>query len=167
MADKVQKYAENGVTISKSPVYVGDEITVAYDGLLAKSGADTVHIHLGYGDNWDNKDYIKMDFNGDSFVAAFKVLLAGNLNMAFKDSAENWDNNSSYNYSFKVTKKSVRATKTSDEEVVAKKAKTKTKTAVENEAAPSKKDTTKTAAVKKTVRKTAKKAEADKQGEKL
>lgn len=52
MATKSQPYADNGVTISKTTLYVGDEVTITYDGLLAKSGADNLLAYVGYGDDW-------------------------------------------------------------------------------------------------------------------
>ncbi len=105
MAVKIQNYDANGVAISKSPIYVGDEVTITYDGLLAKSGADKVFAYIGYGEAWEEKGFIPMTYEFDVFKATFKVLAEGNLNIAFKDSAENWDNNSTENYIYKVAKK--------------------------------------------------------------
>ncbi|MDP4094919.1 MAG: carbohydrate-binding protein [Bacillota bacterium] len=110
MVTKAKSYIDNGVTISKSSISEGDEIVITYSGLLAASGADTVFAHIGYGEAWDNKDYIPMIKEGDIFTAAFKVGQPGTLNICFKDSAENWDNNSNQNYSFKIKKKAVRKT---------------------------------------------------------
>lgn len=56
-----------------------------------------------------------MIYEFDTFKAVFKILLTGSLNVAFKDSAENWDNNSGQNYSFSVGKKQ-KAVKPADDE---------------------------------------------------
>lgn len=165
MAEKIQQYSDNGVFISKSQIYPGDEITVTYSGLLVNSGADMVYIHLGYGENWDNKDLIQMKHDGEAFKATFEVVQVGTLNIAFKDRAENWDNNSANNYSFKVTKKAVKSVKASGEKKAAAKetpAKSSTKTKAAAAKKTAAKDETAAVTVKKTVRKTTKKAEPEK-----
>jgi len=81
----------------------GDTIRLSYNGLLAKSGAKDVYAVINYGDNknWDDVRYYPMDQVGQR---TFEVLLPinenMNLNVAFKDGANNWDNNSGKNYSF-------------------------------------------------------------------
>lgn len=112
MAAKAQPFEENGVTISKSTIYAGDEITVTYSGMLASNGAVEIYAHVGYGDEWEQKSFIPMANNNGVFSCNLNVLMPGTLNMCFKDNADNWDNNSQNNYSFKVAKKAVRATKT-------------------------------------------------------
>lgn len=104
-------YSQNGVTISKSPITVGDEVTLTYQGHLAKSGAESVYVQMGYGENWDEKQWVTMqkEKNG-GFKAKIKVNHPGKLNMVFKKDGEdwessNWDNNNSSNYSFPITGK--------------------------------------------------------------
>jgi hypothetical protein len=104
MTNIAQIYAENGVFISKSNFHVGDEVTISYNGLLAQQGADSVYIHMGYGPKWKEKTYIPMKNEEGIFKAKFKILLDDVLNISFKDSADNWDNNSYMNYSFSVSK---------------------------------------------------------------
>ncbi|MCX7842711.1 MAG: carbohydrate-binding protein [Clostridia bacterium] len=142
MAGKTQPYAENGVIIDKLPAYAGDEVTITYDGLLAKSGADKVYAYIGYGEEWQEKGFVPMNLELDTFKATFKALMPGTMYIAFKDSAENWDNNSGANYSFEIGKKKRAAVKTSEK-------KTEEKKAPENKAAQ-KKPVAKAAAVKKT-----------------
>jgi hypothetical protein len=105
MAKNINLYSDAGVSLSKASISVGDTVVVSYDGLLAKSGADTIFMHYGYGDSWEQKDFIRMENKEGIFGAAIKVITSGSLNLSFKDSADNWDNNSSENYSFKVSKK--------------------------------------------------------------
>lgn len=105
MSSSAQQYADNGLILSKASLTVGDEIVITYSGLLAGSGADQVIAHVGYGENWDGKEFILMENEGGVFKASYKVLSPGILNISFKDSANNWDNNSSNNYSFKVSEK--------------------------------------------------------------
>ncbi len=125
MAPNKNTYTENGISISKASMKVGDSVTVTYNGLLANCGADSVTMHIGYGDNWDNKEFISMENDNGTFKASLVIDNSGSLNIAFKDSAENWDNNSGSDYTFKVTKpKAVKAeTETAATEKKAKAAK--------------------------------------------
>ncbi len=110
MGSSAQQYADNGLILSKASLTVGDEIEISYSGLLAKSGADQIFAHVGYGENWDNKEFILMENEGGVFKVAYKILFSGVLNIAFKDRGDNWDNNSSNNYSFKVSGKEKKVT---------------------------------------------------------
>jgi hypothetical protein len=123
MAATKNGYTENGIFTSKASIKSGDSVIVTYNGLLANCGAESVIMHIGYGDNWDNKEFIPMEYDDGIFKASLVIANAGSLNVAFKDSAENWDNNSGSNYTFKVTKpKAVKTEK--DTTVTEKKAKT-------------------------------------------
>ncbi len=115
-----QPYAENGVLISDYSLSVGDEVTITYEGILVKSGADQIFLHFGYGKEWLNKDFIPMENENGIFKGTFKIALPDDLNISFKDSADNWDNNSSMNYSFVFTTKS-KAEKKSTVKATAKK----------------------------------------------
>jgi len=103
---KGQPYADNGVVISKNTITLGDNIEISYKGLLAECGANEVFLYGGYGDNWDGNFLLPMENDGSEFKVNFKVSKAGNLNITFRDSAFNWDNNSSVNYTFQVKPKS-------------------------------------------------------------
>ncbi len=94
-----QRYQENGVFLTKVSDHTA---TVKYDGLLAKSGADDVYTVVGYGSNnsWENIQAYRMNRFGNSFHADIPSMHGKNINVAFKDSAENWDNNSGMNYTF-------------------------------------------------------------------
>jgi len=125
MAGASVDYEANGLTLSKANIKVGDEVIITYNGLLAKSGADTILVHFGYNESWEEKEFVPMQMEDGVFKAAIKVKLPGSLNMSFKDSADNWDNNSQQNYSFKVANKTSRTAKTvKDEEKKEAKAKT-------------------------------------------
>lgn len=187
MARTKQLYEDSGVELSKATINVGDEVTLLYRGLLAKSGADSVYAHIGYGDSWEAKEYIPMEKVEDVFKATIKVNLSDKLNIAFKDGVDNWDNNSQQNYSFNVSAKSSKtsgASKTasattekktspkvkasvSKSEAAKEGSATKTKTA-KAKATPSTKSTTKSATKKTTTDKTttAKKSTAAKKNSK-
>jgi hypothetical protein len=149
MAANKNAYIENGISTSKTSLKVGDSITVTYNGLLANCGADSITMHIGYGDGWENKEFIPMEYDNGIFKASLVVDYSGSLNVAFKDSAENWDNNSGSDYTFKVSM--TKAEKTEKETAVEKK--TKTAKTSKTEKASDKKTSKKT-----TVKDTKKKA---------
>ena len=101
----INNYESNGVFLSKKMIREGSELEIRYNGLLAKSGAHEVLAHLGYNENWEYLNDISMETDGDGFKTIIKVETPGVLNISFRDNANNWDNNSGNNYSFKVYNK--------------------------------------------------------------
>ncbi len=96
----VKDYEENGIKVDKKK----EDIEIIYDGLLAKSGADTVYAFYGYGDKWLSRSVQKMDKTSHGFATN----IPANTNpvyVAFKDSANNWDNNDGRNYSIAAENK--------------------------------------------------------------
>ena len=95
-------YYENGLIVTPNVLAKGDRASVVYKGLLKESGADAVYMHVGYGPNWKNSQDIKMKKIKEGFETELPITSDLPLNLAFKDSADNWDNNSSRNYTFEV-----------------------------------------------------------------
>lgn len=95
-------YYENGVILKPNVIAKGEDATVLYKGLLYNSGADQVYMHTGYGTSWTQQKDIQMNRTEEGFVAQIPITTADNLNIVFKDSANNWDNNASSNYTFEV-----------------------------------------------------------------
>jgi len=95
-----QTYSHAGVSFDKLSE---DQAKICYSGLLAKSGADKVIGVYGFGSNqrWEDVSEVVMtkDATG-AFTATIHIVHGKNVNFAFKDSAENWDNNSGLNYTF-------------------------------------------------------------------
>lgn len=87
---------EKGVEVRPS---FGNQINIRYNGLLARSGADQVYLHCGYGDphDWRDVQTVQMDRTPQGFE---KTISMRNHTAAFcfKDSAQNWDNNSGHNW---------------------------------------------------------------------
>lgn len=102
-------YSENGVLANKVSLDEGTNLAITYDGLLYRSGADTVFAHYGYGTKWTNLNTLKMMRTDSGFRANIPITKTGTVNIAFKDSANNWDNNSGVNYSFDVRTKKTTA----------------------------------------------------------
>ncbi|NLY43377.1 MAG: carbohydrate-binding protein [Clostridiaceae bacterium] len=95
-----QPYERNGVIVEPVVVKNGDNVTITYDGLLARSGAEHVYLHIGEGSNFTNVRDIRMEKVGDKkFKATVHVApTSETVNFCFKDCANNWDNNYGKNY---------------------------------------------------------------------
>ena len=95
-----QTYSHAGVAFNKLSE---GEAKINYAGLLSKEGASEVIGIYGYGSNqnWENVSSIPLakDYSGN-FTASIPIVNGKNINFAFKDMAENWDNNSGLNYTF-------------------------------------------------------------------
>ncbi|NMA66846.1 MAG: carbohydrate-binding family 25 protein [Clostridiaceae bacterium] len=96
----VQSYSKAGVTFEKISE---TQAKIKYNGLLAQSGAQSVKGVYGFGSNqqWENVSEAELIKEGSGeFSAVIPIEQGKNVNLAFKDSAENWDNNSGMNYTF-------------------------------------------------------------------
>ncbi|MFZ5988473.1 MAG: carbohydrate-binding family 25 protein [Bacillota bacterium] len=99
LAIDMDNYTNKGVFLDAE----GDRLKLSYKGILAKSGAKDVFAAVSFGDNrnWEDVRYYPMDkIDNQTFEAVLPVNEVINLNVAFKDGANNWDNNSGKNYSF-------------------------------------------------------------------
>lgn len=93
-------YTDNGIRVTEATYPI---MKITYEGLLAKSGALEISAVVGYGNNlkWEDVEtYSLQKVDGQAFETAIPVKRKGNINLAFKDYAGNWDNNSGMNYSF-------------------------------------------------------------------
>mgnify|MGYP000860126940 CR=1 FL=1 len=96
----IQSYSKAGVTFEKLSE---TQARIEYSGLLAKSGAQDITGVYGFGSNqtWENVSQATLKKeSGDVFSAIIPVDQGKNVNVAFQDPAENWDNNSGMNYTF-------------------------------------------------------------------
>lgn len=91
-------YDTNGVQIIPSMVSRGENVRIEYNGLLFNNGADQVVMHMGYGEEWNNQQDIIMTKRNNGFEASVSVSDNDDIHLAFKDSANNWDNNNGWNY---------------------------------------------------------------------
>ncbi len=94
---------EREVNVDPSPIHAGEEVMIKYNGLLARNGADRVYLHFGTDEDWSESSYVPMEYREDEgWTANLRVEDADKLNLCFKDSANNWDNNNGHNWSFEV-----------------------------------------------------------------
>jgi|GEM_PF-769746 hypothetical protein len=92
-------YSENGVSLKETTNVFG----LTYDGILARDGAQVVYAVIGMGDNrsWHDVKYYPMQKTDEhAFEVLFPARGAENFNVAFKDGANHWDNNSGHNYTY-------------------------------------------------------------------
>lgn len=95
-------YSQNGVFLRPAMPHTDANVRVIYRGLLAQDGADEVYAHIGFGPMWQHpKDY-RLEKGEEGFSSIIPVRYEGTLQLCFKDSANNWDNNSGRNYSFET-----------------------------------------------------------------
>jgi len=76
--------------------------------LLSHCGADQVWLHTGYNEShqWNNIYDYPMEKTAWGWAKSFKVAEnAGQLHLCFKDSANNWDNNNGWDWSYDVRHK--------------------------------------------------------------
>jgi hypothetical protein len=100
---KKSEYLPNGVKISPAIPTVGDNISLVYSGLLAQSGAENVYAHIGFDEDWNDTRDFMMEKIPEGFEVMIPISGKNKLNISFKDSANNWDNNSGNNYTFSIS----------------------------------------------------------------
>ncbi|HMM19103.1 MAG TPA: carbohydrate-binding protein [Selenomonadales bacterium] len=98
------KYRDSGISVTPAVLAKGDTAQVRYQGLLARSGAEKLYVHVGYGGNWERAIDYKMIRTPDGFEAQVPVAAQNGLKICFHDNANNWDNNSGQDYSFEVSR---------------------------------------------------------------
>ncbi len=92
----------HGVAVEPSNPYQNQDITINYDGLLHKSGADQIYLHFGT-DNWQSPATVPMMRSPTgSFNAMVKASARHEVNFCFHDSAMNWDNNNGIDWTIRV-----------------------------------------------------------------
>jgi len=79
------------------------DMTIIYDGLLAKSGSDQIYLHTGFGDRWDKTYDHRMEPTSAGWEKTIQME-SNNMNFCFKDSASNWDNNNGQNWVFTLSR---------------------------------------------------------------
>ncbi len=98
---------DTGVHINTSIIYPNNTVEISYAGLLTQNGAEEIYVHFGssYLEDWANINDIKMIKNPNGAFSADIVIPVGNkLNICFKDSSQNWDNNNGNNYVYDIKK---------------------------------------------------------------
>lgn len=97
-------FVDGRVALDPVPPTPAKKATIMYKGLLAQCGADAVYVHSGYGyDVWKSVKTTPMTKLGNSIWSIdMPVEGEGKFNFCFKDSANNWDNNSGLNWGCEI-----------------------------------------------------------------
>ena len=78
------------------------KIKISYTGNFFQDESKEVYIHLGFGQNWENIQDMKMEKTELGFQAEFELINSNTLNFCFKNENEEWDNNNGQNYTFPI-----------------------------------------------------------------
>ena len=81
----------------------GSDVTIIYKGLLNRSGADQVFLHTGFGDpmHWKSVEDYRMQRTPEGWKKTLNME-DGQVTFCFRDAANNWDNNSGHNWTYKL-----------------------------------------------------------------
>ena len=82
----------------------GATVKISYVGYLFQNGSEEVFLHYGFGINWDNVSEIKMEKTELGFQCEIDIKEYESLNLCFRNSNNEWDNNNGENYIFNIEK---------------------------------------------------------------
>lgn len=95
-------HLDNRIAMEPGSPARGQSVRIEYRGLLAESGADRIWMHCGF-DSWSRPENISMvKTPQNSFSCITEVKGSKEMNFCFKDSADNWDNNSGQNWTVPI-----------------------------------------------------------------
>ena len=77
-------------------------VKISYTGELFQGNSEDVFVHYGFGNSWDNLNEIKMEKTELGFQAEIKLISSDTLNLCFRNSNNEWDNNDGQNYIFPI-----------------------------------------------------------------
>ena len=79
-------------------------VKISYTGKLFQDDSEEVYAHYGFGNNWDNLNEVKMEKTELGFQAEIDLISSDTLNLCFRNSNNEWDNNDGQNYIFPIEK---------------------------------------------------------------
>lgn len=79
-------------------------IKVSYTGSLFQNNSEEIYIHYGFNEDWKDVNEIKMEKTDLGFQAELYLPEYQTLNLCFRNSNNEWDNNQNCNYSFPIEK---------------------------------------------------------------
>ena len=94
-------------------------VKISYTGKLFQDESEEVFAHYGFGNNWDNLNEIKMEKTELGFQAEIELISSDTLNLCFRNSNNEWDNNDGQNYIFPIEKPEMSLVVTEDKEISA------------------------------------------------
>ena len=79
-------------------------VKISYTGKLFQDGSEEVFVHYGFGNNWDNLNEIEMEKTELGFQSEIELVSDETLNLCFRNSNNEWDNNEGQNFIFPIEK---------------------------------------------------------------
>ena len=92
---------------------------ISYTGKLFQDNSEEVFAHYGFGTNWDNLNEVKMEKTELGFQVEIELNSSDTLNLCFRNSNNEWDNNDGQNYIFPIEKPEMSLVVTEDKEISA------------------------------------------------
>ena len=80
------------------------KVKISYTGKLFEENSKNVYLHYGYGINWDNLSDVEITKSELGYQAEIELMSSDSLNLCFRNSNNEWDNNNGQNYTFKIEK---------------------------------------------------------------
>ena len=94
-------------------------VKISYTGKLFQDNLEDVFVHYGFGNNWDNLNEIKMVKTELGFQAEIDLISSDTLNLCFRNSNNEWDNNEGKNYILPIEKAELSLVVTEDKGISA------------------------------------------------
>ena len=82
------------------------KLKISYVGALYQNDSEKVFVHYGFGLQWDNLSDIEMEKTELGFQCEIEIGESESLNLCFRNSNNEWDNNNGNNYIFQIEKAS-------------------------------------------------------------
>ncbi len=92
-------------------------VKISYTGELFQNGSEKVFAHYGFGINWDKLAEVEMTKTELGFQVEINLNSEEPLNLCFRNSNNEWDNNNGSNYSFEIESAPTALTVVEDQEI--------------------------------------------------
>ena len=79
-------------------------VKISYTGVFFQDDSESVTLHYGFGENWDEVNDIEMEKTELGFQAEIDLIGDDTFNFCFKNNLDEWDNNNGENYIFPIEK---------------------------------------------------------------
>ncbi len=80
------------------------KLKISYVGNLYQNNSEQVFLHYGFGLQWDDVTDVKMEKTELGFQSEIDIKEYESLNLCFRNSNNEWDNNNGENYIFNIEK---------------------------------------------------------------
>ena len=95
---------EKNIFFNTDKLIENSTVKISYTGKLFQDKSEEVFVHYGFGNNWDNLNEVKMVKSELGFQAEIELISHDTLDLCFRNSNNEWDNNEGNNYIFPIEK---------------------------------------------------------------